>query len=162
MWWLLRRCSGSMVAFQTTEPVIPGSNPASMENSEDRQSHCVYSKISGQRGREGDLPLGPKKIEKKKKYLKNLDNFLDSELSPPGSCPPASSAPVAECRGHAPSHRGRCEQGWPAAGRRGQAGPGRGPQSWARAGEVNHSLFDWFFPTSNNFGKIVGPGCKEE
>ena len=47
-----------MVAFQTTEPVVSGSNPASMENSEDRQSHCVYSKISGQRGTPS--PLRPK------------------------------------------------------------------------------------------------------
>ena len=33
--------------------VVPGSNPASLtvENSKERQSHCVYCKISGQRGR---------------------------------------------------------------------------------------------------------------
>ena len=47
------RCGGSLVALQTTEAVVPGSNPASLtaENSEDRQSHCVYCRISGQRGR---------------------------------------------------------------------------------------------------------------
>ena len=52
MWWSWR-CGGSSVALQTTEAVVPGSNPASLtvENSEDRQSHCVYCKISGQRGR---------------------------------------------------------------------------------------------------------------
>ena len=57
-----------MVALQTTEAVVPGSNPASLtvENSEDRQSHCVYCKISG---REGDLPLRPKKRFKKKIYI---------------------------------------------------------------------------------------------
>ena len=38
---------------QTTEAVVLGSNPPSLtlENSEDRQNHCVYCKISGQRGR---------------------------------------------------------------------------------------------------------------
>ena len=51
-----------MVALQTTEAVVPGSNPASLtvENSENRQSHCVYCTVKS-RGREGDLPLGPKK-----------------------------------------------------------------------------------------------------
>ena len=50
-----------MAALLTTEAVVPGLNPASLtvEISEDRQSHCVYCKISG---KEGDLPLGPKKI----------------------------------------------------------------------------------------------------
>ena len=51
----LERCGGSLVALQTTEAAVPGSNSASLtvENSEDRQSHCVlvYCKISGQRGR---------------------------------------------------------------------------------------------------------------
>ena len=43
MWWLI----------QTTEAVVPSSNPASLtlENYEDRQSLCVYCKISGQRGK---------------------------------------------------------------------------------------------------------------
>ena len=72
MWWLnrrcggsFRRCGGSLVALQTTEAVVPGSNPASLtvENSEDRQSHCVYCKISGQSGR--PPPKAKKKIEKK-------------------------------------------------------------------------------------------------
>ena len=47
-----------MAALQTTEAVVPGSNPASLtvKNSEDRQIHCVYCKISGAEG--------PKKIEK--------------------------------------------------------------------------------------------------
>ena len=46
-------CDGSLVALQTTEAVVPGSNPASLtlENSEDRQSHCVYCKISMQKGK---------------------------------------------------------------------------------------------------------------
>ena len=54
-----------MAALQTTEAVVPGSNPASLtvKNSEDRQSHCVYCKS---RGREGDLPLRPKKEREKK------------------------------------------------------------------------------------------------
>ena len=59
------RCGGSSVALQTTEAVVPGSNPASLtvENFEDRQSHCVYCKISGARGRP------PPKTKKKLKKL---------------------------------------------------------------------------------------------
>ena len=47
MWWVIR------CVLQTTETVVPGSYPASLtlKNSEDRQSHCVYCKISGKRGR---------------------------------------------------------------------------------------------------------------
>ena len=44
-----------------------GSGPgfeSGMENSEDRQSHCVYCKISGQRGKP---LLEAKKIERKNK-----------------------------------------------------------------------------------------------
>ena len=66
MWWLIGdvvahwRCGGSSemwwvirCVLQTTETVVPGSYPASLtlKNSEDRQSHCVYCKISGKRGR---------------------------------------------------------------------------------------------------------------
>ena len=56
MWWLI----GST-------PVVPGSNPASLtvENSEDRQSHCIYCEISGQRGRP---PPKAKKDRKNKLY----------------------------------------------------------------------------------------------
>ena len=38
------RCGGSMIALQTAEAVILGSNPASLtvENSECRQSHNAY------------------------------------------------------------------------------------------------------------------------
>ena len=56
-----------LVVLQTTEFVLPGSNPASLtvENSEDRQSHCVYCKISGQR--RSTLPPEPKKRYKKNK-----------------------------------------------------------------------------------------------
>ena len=63
------RCGGSLVALQTAEAVVPGSNPASLtvENSEDRQSHCVYCKISGQRGR--PPPGAKKKKEKKEKKI---------------------------------------------------------------------------------------------
>ena len=59
------RCSSSLVALQITEAVVPGSNPASltMENSEDRQSQCVYYAVKS-RGREGDLHLGQNKEEK--------------------------------------------------------------------------------------------------
>ena len=59
------RCGSSLVVLQTTEAVVPGSNLASLrvENSEDRQSHCVYCTILGQIGRP---PLGAqKKVEKK-------------------------------------------------------------------------------------------------
>ena len=61
MWWLI----GST-------PVVPGSNPASLtvENSEDRQSHCVYCKISGQRGR--PLPEAKKKKDRKKLRRNNV------------------------------------------------------------------------------------------
>ena len=57
-----------MVALQTTEAVVPGSYPASftVENSEDRQSHCVYCKISGQRG---TPPPEANKRKKKKKRI---------------------------------------------------------------------------------------------
>ena len=47
----MMRCVGSLVAFQTTEAVVLGSNPATLtvgKTLEDRQSHCVYCKISGQ------------------------------------------------------------------------------------------------------------------
>ena len=56
-----------MVALQTTEAVVPGSNPSSLtvENSEDRQSHCVYCKISGQRERPTIKP------KKKKSFYAN-------------------------------------------------------------------------------------------
>ena len=49
----VRKCGVSLVMIQTTEAVVPSSNPASLtlENYEDRQSHCVYCKISGQRGK---------------------------------------------------------------------------------------------------------------
>ena len=50
--FILRRCGSSLVALQTKETVVPGSN------SEDRQS-TVYFKISGQRGRPSP---GTKKI----------------------------------------------------------------------------------------------------
>ena len=51
--------------LQTTEAVVPGSNPVSLtvENSEDRVT-VVYTVKS--RGRVGDLPLGPKKKKEKK------------------------------------------------------------------------------------------------
>ena len=51
---------GSLAALQNTEALVTGSNPASLtvKNSEDRQSHCVYCKISGQRGKP---PPGAKK-----------------------------------------------------------------------------------------------------
>ena len=50
------RCGGSLVALQTPEAVVPGSNPASLtvENSENRQSHGVYvvhNTILGQKGK---------------------------------------------------------------------------------------------------------------
>ena len=73
MWWLTWECGGSfwgcggsLVALQTSEAVVPGSNPASLtvENSEDRQSHCVQYTVKS-RGREEDLPLGPIKDIKK-------------------------------------------------------------------------------------------------
>ena len=65
VWYCLyRRCGGSLVALQTTEAMVPGSNPASLrvENSEARQSHCVHCKILGQRGRP------PPEAKKKKRY----------------------------------------------------------------------------------------------
>ena len=42
-----------MTALPTTEAVVPEWNPVSVtaENSEERQSHCVYCKISGNRGK---------------------------------------------------------------------------------------------------------------
>ena len=72
MWWLIgdvvahRRCGGSLVALQTTEAVVPGSNPASLtvKNSEDRQG--VYSVFTVKSlGRKGNLPLRKKNKAKK-------------------------------------------------------------------------------------------------
>ena len=59
-----RRCGGSLAALQNTEAVVPGSNPASLtlSNSEDRQSHCVFCKISGQKGK--PPPAAKKEKEK--------------------------------------------------------------------------------------------------
>ena len=47
------RCGCSLIALQTIEAVVPGSNPGSltMENSEDRTGHCVDCKISAPRRR---------------------------------------------------------------------------------------------------------------
>ena len=76
MWWLIRRCGDSLAALQTTEAVVPGSNPASLteKNSEDRQSHCVYCKVSGQKGKS---PLRPKNERKKIVIVvKNLKNKI--------------------------------------------------------------------------------------
>ena len=45
------RCGGSLVALQTIETVVSGSDPVSLtvKNSEDRQSHHLYCKMAGQR-----------------------------------------------------------------------------------------------------------------
>ena len=47
--------SGSLKVFQPTEAVVPGSNPASptVKHSEDRQSQCVYHRISTARREKG-------------------------------------------------------------------------------------------------------------
>ena len=54
------RCDGSLVALQTIETVVSGSDPVSLtvKNSEDRQSHHLYCKMAGQRE---NLPLRQKK-----------------------------------------------------------------------------------------------------
>ena len=61
MWWLI----GST-------PVVPGSNPASLtvENSEDRQSHCVYNKNLG--AERETTHCGKKKQEEKYKPTHTL------------------------------------------------------------------------------------------
>ena len=61
-----------MVALQTAETVVPGSNPASLtvENSGDRQSHCVYCTISGQRGR------SPPEAKKDRQFKVGLSSQL--------------------------------------------------------------------------------------
>ena len=66
---------GSLVALQTTEAVVPGSNPASLtvKNSEDRQSHCVYcTNLWAERK---TSPRG-----KKKKYLKQYVRTIKFKL----------------------------------------------------------------------------------
>ena len=56
-----------------------------MENSEDRQSHCVSVYTVKSRGREGHLPRAPKKDTKKKKNnnnnTKNESQFVSYETS---------------------------------------------------------------------------------
>ena len=54
------------------EAVVPGSNPASLtvENSEDRQSHCVYW---------GDIPLRPKKRQKKNTRRDHINTLRQRE-----------------------------------------------------------------------------------
>ena len=66
-----KRCGSSLVAHQTTEAVVPGSYPVSLtvENSADRQSHCVYCNISGYGGKS---PPEAKK-RKKEKEVKKLN-----------------------------------------------------------------------------------------
>ena len=41
--FVVLKCGGLLVALQTTETVVPSSNPASLtvKNSEDRQGRCV-------------------------------------------------------------------------------------------------------------------------
>ena len=62
------------LALQTTEAVVPGLILASLtvENSENRQSHFVYTVKS--RGREGNLSRG------QKKEFKNLKNERMADL----------------------------------------------------------------------------------
>ena len=71
-----------MVALQTSEAVVPGSNPASLtvENSEDRQSHCAYCKISGQIER--PPPEAKKEEEKRKKRKKSNSKYATNCLLP--------------------------------------------------------------------------------
>ena len=70
--FVVLKCGGLLVALQTTETVVPSSNPASLtvKNSEDRQGRCVivivYCNISGQRGETSHL--GKKKKRKKDFY----------------------------------------------------------------------------------------------
>ena len=61
-----------MVTLQTTEAAVPGSNPASLtvENSEDRQSHCVYCKNLGAERKTS--PWNQKKKDKKGKANVNF------------------------------------------------------------------------------------------
>ena len=67
--FVMLKCGGLLVALQTTETVVPSSNPASLtvKNSEDRQGRCVivivYCNISGQRGETSHL--GKKRKEKR-------------------------------------------------------------------------------------------------
>ena len=61
-------CGGSWAALQTTEAVVPAS--LTVNNSEDRQSHCVMCNVYIVKSREGNLPLKPKKEEEKKLVLK--------------------------------------------------------------------------------------------
>ena len=69
-----------MVALQTTEAVVPGSDLASLtvEISEYRQSHCVYCKILGQRGR-------PPPETKKYVYKTSVSDPNPHKDMPPGS-----------------------------------------------------------------------------
>ena len=64
-----------MAALQTTEAVVLGANPASLtvKNSEDRQGHSVYCKISGQRGKP---PPEAKKNEKRRYFGTTMKELI--------------------------------------------------------------------------------------
>ena len=63
----------SVAALQTTEAVVPAS--LTVNNSEDRQSHCVYCKISGQRGK-----LPPEAKKRKEQLFKYFLDRANSAL----------------------------------------------------------------------------------
>ena len=64
------RCGGSLLALQTPEAVVPGSNRHLPQWAEDRQSHCVYCTAKSL-GREKP-PSESKKTRKKEKKINRL------------------------------------------------------------------------------------------
>ena len=80
------RFGGQLVALQTTEAVVPGSNPASLtvKYPEDRHGHCTYFKTLGQRWK----PPSEAKNERKSKIKTGHlgIGLADEKLPVPPEC----------------------------------------------------------------------------
>ena len=82
MWWLIWRCGASLVASQTSEADVPGSNPASPISWGAAGSLCYTVK---KQGRDGNLHLKQKNIKMAWKqfeflcYKKRASSYLANE-----------------------------------------------------------------------------------
>ena len=70
-----RRCGGSLLVHQTSEAEVPGSNPASPTMILMR-CRIIVNNVQKSQGREGNLPLGQKKIIKKYYRLQQKSNGI--------------------------------------------------------------------------------------